>query len=104
MSGKKQETGRKHLSLSCMSAVFVNAEETPMKGSTLSRAVFAIAFLITASQLRASPLSPPSGSYELIARLELAHLERWGVDKNHDHLSVQLAGAGRDSSAGGDRE
>jgi hypothetical protein len=55
-----------------------------MKGSTLSRALFAVAFLSTASQpqpLRASPLSPPSGSYELIGRLELPHLERWGVDK-----------------------
>jgi len=55
-----------------------------MRGSTLSRAVFAIAFLTMASQpepLRANPLSPPSGSYELIARLELPHLERWGVDK-----------------------
>jgi hypothetical protein len=31
--------------------------------------------------LRANPLSPPSGSYELTARLELPHLERWGVDK-----------------------
>ena len=55
-----------------------------MKGRTLSRALFAIAFLSTASQpqpLRASSLSPPSGSYELTARLELPHLERWGVDK-----------------------
>jgi Protein of unknown function (DUF3617) len=64
--------------------IFVDAKGTLMKGSTLSRALFAIAFLSTASQpqpLRASPLSPPSGSYELIARLELPHLERWGVDK-----------------------
>jgi hypothetical protein len=55
-----------------------------MNGSMLSRALFAIAFLSIASQpqpLRASPLLPPSGSYELIARLELPHLERWGVDK-----------------------
>ena len=55
-----------------------------MKGRTLSRALFTIAFLSVASQpqfLRASPLSPHSGSYELTARLELPHLERWGVDK-----------------------
>jgi len=55
-----------------------------MKGSTLSRALFTIAFLSVASQpqfLGASPLSPRSGSYELTARLELPHLERWGVDK-----------------------
>jgi hypothetical protein len=31
--------------------------------------------------LRAEPLSPPSGSYEVTATLELPHLERWGVDK-----------------------
>src|SRR5262249_39923375 len=31
--------------------------------------------------LRSQPLSLPSGSYELTARLELPHLERWGVDK-----------------------
>jgi uncharacterized protein DUF3617 len=55
-----------------------------MSCSTLSRALFAISFLSIASQpqlLQASPLSPRSGSYELTARLELPHLERWGVDK-----------------------
>lgn len=55
-----------------------------MRGSTLSRALFAIAGLSMASQsqpLRAHPLSPPGGLYELTARLELPHLERWGVDK-----------------------
>ena len=31
--------------------------------------------------LRAEPLSFPGGSYEVTARLELPHLERWGVDK-----------------------
>jgi hypothetical protein len=63
---------------------FVNAEGTLMKGSTLSRALFTIALLSITSQpqsLRASPFSPRSGSYELTARLELPHLERWGVDK-----------------------
>ena len=31
--------------------------------------------------LGAEPRSPPGGSYEVTARLELPHLERWGVDK-----------------------
>ena len=52
--------------------------------STLSRALFAAVLLSMIAQpqpLQANPLSPPSGSYELTARLELPHLERWGVDK-----------------------
>ena len=55
-----------------------------MQGSTLSCAPFATVLLPVVAQpqfLRANPLSPPSGSYELTARLELPHLERWGVDK-----------------------
>jgi hypothetical protein len=55
-----------------------------MKGRTLSRALFATLILPMVAQprlLQANPLSPPSGSYELTARLELPHLERWGVDK-----------------------
>ena len=63
---------------------FANAEGTPMKGSMLSRALFAIVLLPMVAQPRlslAEPLSPPSGAYELTARLELPHLERWGVDK-----------------------
>jgi hypothetical protein len=51
---------------------------------TLSRALFATVLLpmIAQSQvMRANPLSPLSGSYEVTARLELPHLERWGVDK-----------------------
>jgi hypothetical protein len=55
-----------------------------MKGSTLSRALFAAVLLPAVAQPRllpANPLSPPSGSYEITARLELPHLERWGVDK-----------------------
>ena len=53
--------------------------------STLSRALFATVLLLTIMQnqpLQANPLWPPSGSYELTARLELPHLERWGVDKS----------------------
>jgi hypothetical protein len=63
---------------------FANAEGTPMKGSMLSWALFAIVLLPMVAQPRlslAEPLSPPSGAYELTARLELPHLERWGVDK-----------------------
>src|SRR5215472_4001994 len=55
-----------------------------MKGRTLSQVLFATLLLPMVAQprlLQANPLSPPSGSYELIARLELPHLERWGVDK-----------------------
>jgi hypothetical protein len=55
-----------------------------MKGGTLCQALFAIASLSMVSQLqplRAQQLSLPNGSYELTVRLELPHLERWGVDK-----------------------
>ena len=55
-----------------------------MNGSTLSWAAYATIVLSIVAHpqlLRANPLSPPSGSYELTARLELPHLERWGVDK-----------------------
>jgi hypothetical protein len=51
---------------------------------TLFPALFATILLATIAQPRllpASPLSPANGSYELTARLELPHLERWGVDK-----------------------
>ena len=51
---------------------------------TLFPTLFATILLATIAQPRlllASPLSPPNGSYELTARLELPHLERWGVDK-----------------------
>jgi len=51
---------------------------------TLSRALFASILLPMVAQpqaMRADSLSPLSGSYEVTARLELPHLERWGVDK-----------------------
>ena len=51
---------------------------------TLFRALFPTILVSTIAQpqlLLANPLSPPCGSYELTARLELPHLERWGVDK-----------------------
>ena len=57
-----------------------------MKGNlmTLTRALFAIILLPMIAQpqvMRADSLSLLSGSYEVTARLELPHLERWGVDK-----------------------
>ena len=64
---------------------FSHLRGTHMKGSTSSWAVSAtvLSSIIAQPQLlRANPLSPPSGSYELTARLELPHLERWGVDKS----------------------
>jgi len=54
---------------------------THMEGSTLSRALFATILLPMFAQPQLNRPSPPSGSYELTARLELPHLERWGVDK-----------------------
>jgi hypothetical protein len=51
---------------------------------TLSRALFSTILLLMVAQpqpLRAEPLWPLTGSYEITARLELPHLERWGVDK-----------------------
>jgi hypothetical protein len=56
-----------------------------MRGSALSWGLFVAILLSIVAQpqlLRANPLSPPSGSYELTARLELPHLERLGVDKS----------------------
>jgi hypothetical protein len=32
-------------------------------------------------QLRADPLPPPSGLYEITSRLELPHLERWAIER-----------------------
>jgi hypothetical protein len=51
---------------------------------TSSQALLASILLAMVTQtqpLQAEPLSLPGGSYELTARLELPHLERWGVDK-----------------------
>ena len=51
---------------------------------TLARGLLGIFLLALIAQplpLHAEPRSPPGGSYEITARLELPHLERWGVDK-----------------------
>src|SRR5271165_4433020 len=47
----------------------------------LSATVFVALLLQTLHPLSADPFSPQSGSYEVTARLELPHLERWAVDK-----------------------
>ena len=88
------------------SQTFVNAEGTSMKGSTLSWALFAVASLLMVSQspLRAELLSLPSGSYELTVRLELPHLERWGVDKTTTVCLSNARGPGRNSCPRGERE
>lgn len=80
----KQKTGGQCPVQSCIIAALINVEGASMKGSRLSRALFAIASLSMALQslpLRAQAPSVPSGSYEMTVRLELPHLERWGVDK-----------------------
>ena len=51
---------------------------------TVSWTVWAIVLFAILAQpqlLRAEPRSPRGGFYEITARLELPHLERWGVDK-----------------------
>ena len=58
----------------------------PTKDSmmTLARGLLGIFLLALVAQplpLHAEPRSPRGGSYEITARLELPHLERWGVDK-----------------------
>ena len=61
--------------------------------STFSRALFATVLLPMIAQprpLQANPLSPPSGSYELTARLELPHLERWGETKPRSSVCPTL--------------
>ena len=51
---------------------------------TLARGLLGIFLLALIAQplpLHAELRSPPGGSYEITARLELPHLERLGVDK-----------------------
>jgi len=47
----------------------------------LAATVFVALLLRPPHPLLADPFSPPSGSYEVTARLELPHVERWAVDK-----------------------
>jgi hypothetical protein len=47
----------------------------------ISSAFFLCAFALQPYSLRAASLWPQSGSYQMTVRLELPHLERWGVDK-----------------------
>ena len=57
-----------------------NYSRGPKSSPMLSGAVL-LAILAQPHPLRAEPRSPPGGSYEITARLELPHLKRWGVDK-----------------------
>ena len=52
-----------------------------MTSSPMLSAAVLLAIFAQLHPLRAEPRSPPGGSYEITARLELPHLERWGVDK-----------------------
>jgi hypothetical protein len=64
---------------------------------TSSQALLTIIVLTTVAHtqpLRAEPLSFPGGSYEVTARLELPHLERWGVDKTTIICLPDSRGAG----------
>lgn len=47
----------------------------------LSATIFAIMLTRPLYPAHADPFSPRSGSYEITARLELPHLERWAIDK-----------------------
>jgi len=47
----------------------------------LAATVFVALLLQPLHPLLADPFSPRSGSYEVTARLELPHVERWAVDK-----------------------
>lgn len=52
-----------------------------MTSSQTLSAVILIAMAVQAHPVPAAPRWPQSGFYEVTARLELPHLERWGVDK-----------------------
>jgi hypothetical protein len=56
-------------------------ERQHMTSSQALLASILLAIVTQTQPLQAEPLSLPGGSYELTARLELPHLERWGVDK-----------------------
>ena len=63
------------------STVQIGLRKLPM---TSSRALLAIILLATAARslcAEAERRSPQGGFYEITVRLELPHLERWGVDK-----------------------
>jgi hypothetical protein len=47
----------------------------------LAAVAFSSMFVHPLDGVRADPMSLPSGSYEIITRLELPHLERWAIDQ-----------------------
>jgi hypothetical protein len=82
-TAQKQKTGGRQPS-PCVGCLKSQEADMICNCMTLFRALFPTILVSTIAQpqlLLANPLSPPSGSYELTARLELPHLERWGVDK-----------------------
>src|SRR5262249_48227739 len=95
LAGSKAENGPTASLTLCRLNQFslLPTQGTHMRGSTLTRALFATVLLPMFAQpqlSRANPLSPPSGSYELTARLELPHLD---CGQNNNHLSVQHSGS-----------
>jgi hypothetical protein len=54
---------------------------TTLALSKISSAFFLCALALQPYSSRAASLWPQSGSYQMTVRLELPHLERWGVDK-----------------------
>jgi hypothetical protein len=62
-------------------AIRSDSEDGTMKSSRTFSAIILLAMVAQPQLLRAEPRWPPGGSYEVTARLELPHLERWGVDK-----------------------
>ena len=64
-----------------------------MSSRTLAAALFAAVLTQSGQSARAEQLSPRSGLYEITARLELPHLERWAIDRT---TTVCLRGGGSD--------
>jgi hypothetical protein len=56
-------------------------EELYMTSSPALLATILLTMVVQTQASRAEPRSLTAGSYEITARLELPHLERWGVDK-----------------------
>jgi hypothetical protein len=82
--GKKQETGRQNPSPGCINAGFcqrgrdADERQYAILGAFCHRS---FANGCAAAALASGAAFAAERSYELTARLELPHLERWGVDK-----------------------
>ena len=85
------------VSIARLSEIANRANLSERQHMTSSQALLAIIVSATVAHtqpLRAEPLSFPGGSYEVTARLELPHLERWGVDKTTIICLLNSRGAG----------